>query len=285
MKNIIESKSVIMIMCFLFAIFQGHAQTAGQFSGSEVGIKASNSLVGRAVEGKDNSGSTSSAGVKGISTNGSGVFGESNQGTGVYGESTNYRGVWGSSSNNFGVVGTSSLGAGGYFQSDSLAIQMKGHMNLQSLTNNHDWRFEINSVDGYLLLFYNNVFKGSFNRMNGNYAGISDKRFKSEIATIPDGSLQDILSLRPVSYRMTDQGSNERTFGLIAQEVKEILPELIKENIFEKEKILSISSMELIPLLIKGMQEQQNQIDDLTKVVQDQQAAIALLLEKMGVER
>ena len=298
MIHLIEFKLGITTVCFLFAIFQGHTQIeveggnpgikvinaniAGQFNGMEVGIKASNSIVGSAVQGTDNSGSASSAGLKGISTNGSGVFGESTQGAGIYGESTHYRGVWGHSTNNVGVVGTSSSGAGGYFQSDSLAIQLKGHLNLQSLTNNHNWRFEINSNDGYLLLFYNDIFKGSFNSMNGNYAGISDKRFKHEISTIPDGIIEDIISLRPVSYEMDKQGDNERSFGLIAQEVWEILPDLIEENIFEKGKILSISYMELIPILIKGMQEQQQQIDDLTTIVQDQQAAIALIMEKLG---
>ncbi len=42
-------------------------------------------------------------------------------------------------------------------------------------------------------------------------------------------------------------------------------------------KIHSISYMELIPILIKGMQEQEQQIDDLTKVVQEQQATSPLL--------
>ncbi|MCB0667674.1 MAG: tail fiber domain-containing protein [Saprospiraceae bacterium] len=300
MKKITRLKSVFYISYFLFVIsilncqaqieVDGvtpgikvtNANIAGQFSGIEVGIKASNSFIGRAVEGMDNSGSGASYGVRGISTNGTGVSGESNQGAGVYGESDTYRGVWGHSSNNFGVVGTSGSGAGGYFRSDSLAVELKGHLNLQSLTNSHDWRFEINSSDGYLLLFYNNVFKGSFNNSTGNYTSISDQRFKNGISTISNSILNDILSLRPVSYKMVDQEENQRSYGLIAQEVREILPELIEENILEEEKILSISYTELIPILIKGMQEQQRQIDNLTTMIQDQMAAITYIREKLN---
>lgn len=274
MKNTNELKSGIIFILILLLKFHcpaqievdggnpgikvTNAQIAGQFNGVGAGIKATNSFVGIAVEGLDNSTSVSSIGVKGMSTNGTGVSGKSTQGAGVYGESNNYRGVWGYSSNNIGIAGTSGSGTGGYFQSDSIAAQLKGHLNLESLSNNHDWRFEINSNDGYLLLFYNNIFKGSFNSATGEYGEVSDKRFKDDIATIPNGMLKEIGSLRPVSYTMKDQEDNQKTFGLIAQEVLEILPEVVNETVINNDEVLSISSIQLIPIVINGMQEQQS---------------------------
>jgi hypothetical protein len=48
--------------------------------------------------------------------------------------------------------------------------------------------------------------------------------------------------------------------GLIAQEVKEVIPELVVED---EEGILGINYIELIPILIQSIKEQQEQIDAL----------------------
>ena len=257
-----------------------NANVAGQFNGVEAGVRATNSFVGTAVDGTDNSSSTISNGVRGYSLMGNGVFGESIQGTGVYGESQQFRGIWGSSSSSYGVYGSSDTGIGGYFRSDDIAAQLKGHLKLESLTNNHHWQIEINSAlnDGYLLLFYNDVFKGSFNRVTGEYGHVSDAQYKENIMTLQDGVLEDIAKLRPVSYTMKDDEENVINHGFIAQELRRILPHIVCETNLGEDQVLSITYTEMIPVLVKGMQEQQMMIKDLKVKIEEQQKVINSML-------
>ncbi len=262
-----------------------NANVAGDFNGIAAGIRATNSFIGTAIDGTDNSSSTSSNGVKGSSTVGKGVFGESSAGVGVFGMSDTHYGVQGVSTSSVGVRGTSDSGTGGYFSSSSVAAQLKGHLKLESLSNDHNWQIEINSAlnDGYLLLYYKGAFRGSFNSTNGNYASVSDGRSKQNIQPIKDGVLQDINAMTPVSYEMKDQNDDERTYGLVAQELQQILPAVVQTTNTEGDSLFSISYSELIPILIKGMQEQQELIEALSSQVHQQQNQILQLINQWQV--
>jgi hypothetical protein len=52
---------------------------------------------------------------------------------------------------------------------------------------------------------------------------------------------------------------------VLAQEVRELFPELVQED---KEGILSVNYSGLIPVLIESVKEQQKQIDELKKIVE-----------------
>ncbi len=67
-----------------------------------------------------------------------------------------------------------------------------------------------------------------------------------------------INKLRGVKFRWNDNGKED--FGLIAQEIKEIIPELVS---IDERDYYRVSYIELIPFLIEGMKEQQLQIDQL----------------------
>ena len=72
-----------------------------------------------------------------------------------------------------------------------------------------------------------------------------------------------VLNLRPVSFDWKDTG--EKDFGLIAEEVNEYLPELVKKD--ELGEVEGIKYSKLTSLLIKAVQDQQQQIDKLTKEI------------------
>lgn len=96
----------------------------------------------------------------------------------------------------------------------------------------------------------------------------SDERMKESIETI-DGSLEKILRLRCVSYnwRNDDQRDiKQRNIGLIAQEVRQIVPEAVSET----RGLLSISYNSITALLVNAVQEQQRQIDELRTLVNKQ---------------
>lgn len=99
----------------------------------------------------------------------------------------------------------------------------------------------------------------------GGYAP-SDRRFKNKIIPISYG-LNEILKLNPVSYewnkeKNVDRGTIGIQLGFIAQEVKDILPTSVLENI-DEEKTLALKYTELIPVVVKAIQELSAEIDQL----------------------
>jgi len=101
-------------------------------------------------------------------------------------------------------------------------------------------------------------------------SGASDRRLKSDIDQLTYG-LGEVLKLNPVSYRF--KGQNQRSLGLIAQEVEPLIDELVRSNGGE-ENYLSLDYNGFIPVLINAIQEQQ-------KMLGEQQGQIDNLVEKL----
>lgn len=57
-------------------------------------------------------------------------------------------------------------------------------------------------------------------------------------------------------------------YGVIAQEIEKVLPEVVKEN---TDGSKAVAYTEIIPVLIEAIKEQQKQIDELKKKVADLQ--------------
>ena len=93
----------------------------------------------------------------------------------------------------------------------------------------------------------------------------SDETLKEDISDIRD-PLQKIRGLRGVSFEWNDvnHSTHKSDIGLIAQEVRKIIPEVVKEN---KDGILSISYDHLIPVLIEAIKEQEKKIDELLSIL------------------
>ena len=96
----------------------------------------------------------------------------------------------------------------------------------------------------------------------------SDRRLKTDITDL-DYGLNTILQLNPVSYywKKHRDSQSHRSLGLIAQEVQPILKELVHLG-SDKDGTLSLDYVSLVPVLIKGMQEQQALIDTQAKKIE-----------------
>lgn len=92
----------------------------------------------------------------------------------------------------------------------------------------------------------------------------SDMRLKKEITALNYG-LKEIMQLRPVSYDWITNGNGSK-IGLIAQEVREIVPEVVVGN--EQEELLGMNYAELVPVLINAIKEQQKQIEKIERKVE-----------------
>jgi hypothetical protein len=129
--------------------------------------------------------------------------------------------------------------------------------------------FAVNGVEGFRMV--NNGGYGDF-YASANIIGFatmpSDERLKNNVKNLENG-LDIIEQLRPVSYTWNENMGRGNDFGLIAQEVEKILPELIHETemiqINDDEKYKTLSYERLVPFLIKSIQELNNKIKELEK--------------------
>jgi lipopolysaccharide export system protein LptC len=99
-----------------------------------------------------------------------------------------------------------------------------------------------------------------------SFAGITETsalKYKENIFSIED-TLDTVLKLRPVKYNL--KGGEKVEIGLIAEEVHELIPELIKYN--SENEIDSISYTRLAAVLIGAIKEQQTQINKLKEQIE-----------------
>lgn len=91
----------------------------------------------------------------------------------------------------------------------------------------------------------------------------SDKRLKENIHTITD-PISKVCSLRGVSYDLKE--SKKKQVGLIAQEVEQVIPEVVADI---PDGYKGIHYGNLVGLLIEAIKDQQKQIDDLTEKLEN----------------
>jgi hypothetical protein len=207
-------------------------------------------------------------------TYGQGVHGES-AATGVAGYGST--GVFGDGSN-AGVEGSSTNGDG---------VQAFGYTGIFASSNGG----------------YAGEFDGSVYASAGYYS--SDKNLKQNIREFTK-AMDIINQLHPKQYEFRSDGNYKLMnlpagshFGLIAQDVEKVLPNLIKDTKFDPSKAAALKRLnsdgkpveaqtlrsdtmhfkalnytELIPIIIKGMQEQQSSIQQQQSLIEKQQQQI-----------
>ena len=98
----------------------------------------------------------------------------------------------------------------------------------------------------------------------GDIVAYSDRRKKENIVTV-DSALDKVNKLRGVYYNRIDDESKKRQVGVIAQEIQEVLPEVVTyaEDVDE----YGVSYGNITGVLIEAIKEQQTQIEELKKLV------------------
>jgi len=108
-------------------------------------------------------------------------------------------------------------------------------------------------------------------------APCSDQRDKKDVI-IAENSLEKVLNLRGVYFNWEPEvvpnlaKTQGRQIGLIAQEVQAVLPEVVRTEIVENQELLSVNYENIVALLIEGMKEQQQQIEQLKGRIADLEA-------------
>jgi hypothetical protein len=99
---------------------------------------------------------------------------------------------------------------------------------------------------------------------NGAYLH-SDSRLKKDIESLPVGALEKIEALRGVSFRWKkDEPSAAKKYGVIAQEVEKVAPELVSQD---KEGMRSVDYPGMNALFIDAIKELKQQNDALAAQV------------------
>tara|TARA_A100001201_G_scaffold24718_1_gene27972 strand:+ start:2924 stop:5062 length:2139 start_codon:yes stop_codon:yes gene_type:complete len=126
---------------------------------------------------------------------------------------------------------------------------------------------EVGAANQVLYKDNNNVATSSanlqFNGTNLTCAGTvtanSDERLKENVRTIDD-ALNKVRSLRGVEY--DHKKTRDHCLGLIAQEVEEVIPDVVYEDALGTK---SVAYQNIVALLIEAVKDQQRQIDELKR--------------------
>ncbi|MGD1845518.1 MAG: tail fiber domain-containing protein [Salibacteraceae bacterium] len=104
----------------------------------------------------------------------------------------------------------------------------------------------------------------------------SDARYKQNIQTI--GNAMDLIGqLRGTTYTMDRENFPDRNFneglqyGFIAQELQEVMPTMVKED---QDGYLAVNYDAMVPVLVEGMKEQQDQLEVQKATIDEQNAVI-----------
>ena len=202
---------------------------------------------------------------------------------------------------NYGSFCVDGAGRGGYegFSIGDRVVMMHQNSSVAGIYNdvNNEWmmRFDLNS---YCILYHNGSEKlrtrSDGIQAQGFYYS-SDERLKENIVTI-ENAVDKVKKLRGVEYNWKDSG--ERDIGLIAQEVQEIVPEVVviqdtsdaAEGTLVNEKpkddpragledVLSIEYGHMVGLLVEAVKEQQEQIEDQKNEIEELKEMVNKLLK------
>jgi hypothetical protein len=115
----------------------------------------------------------------------------------------------------------------------------------------------------------------------GEFRQESDARYKDDIENFSD-ALDKVSRLRGVSFKWRDRPSKPdkgKQFGLIAQEVKEVLPEAVCQD---ELGFFSIAYNSITSVLIEAIKEQQAQVSALAETIKEQQVHINKVEETLS---
>jgi len=101
-------------------------------------------------------------------------------------------------------------------------------------------------------------------RATGDVIAYSDARVKDNVVTI-ENALDKVTQLRGVSYTRNDVEDKTAKIGVIAQEVLEVLPEVVQQD---DEGKYSVAYGNMVGLLIEAIKEQDKKIERLEGLVE-----------------
>ena len=99
----------------------------------------------------------------------------------------------------------------------------------------------------------------------GSILNPSDEILKRDISELLYVDIEDFKKLKPKTFSYKNDDSNRKHYGFIAQELEEIYPSLVSDNLEYK----TVNYIELIPIMLCQMQNMQNELDELKEKLKE----------------
>lgn len=147
---------------------------------------------------------------------------------------------------------------------DNISLTLGSSDDFQMFCNGSHMYMDLKSGIGNLYIRDGTTTRYTFNdngtfTATSNITAYSDVTLKENIETIPN-ALDKVLALRGVSFNRKDHEDKPRQIGVIAQEVEEVIPEVV---ITGEEGIKSVAYGNLVGLLIESIKELKAEVDEL----------------------
>ena len=142
-----------------------------------------------------------------------------------------------------------------------------GDANFLSLSSGIGYHFYGDNGTSATFYVLNN---GDVKNTNNSYGAISDISLKENI-TDATPKLADLLKVKIRNYNLIADENKEKQLGVIAQELEEIFPNMISNDkvMGTDETIKTVKYSVFVPMLIKAIQEQQSQIEELKALIKN----------------
>lgn len=101
--------------------------------------------------------------------------------------------------------------------------------------------------------------------VNGSIYNPSDERLKQNIFSIDKEKTNELFTINPVSFNYKNDPKNNNHFGVLAQDVEKIFPDLVQDNNISGYK--TVNYQEFIPIMLAKMKQMQDEIDELKQRV------------------
>jgi hypothetical protein len=111
---------------------------------------------------------------------------------------------------------------------------------------------------------------------------ISSARYKRDIRDMGSSS-EALMKLRPVTFRYRNDPSQQRQYGLVAEEVARVYPNLVSRD--AAGKVVTVHYHELVPMLLNEVQRQAEQVQRQAEQVQKQANEIRTLNTKIAQDQ
>jgi trimeric autotransporter adhesin len=138
--------------------------------------------------------------------------------------------------------------------------------------------------------YINNIFLAPIDPDSGVVVGVdsngklgtvlSSKRFKDEIKPMDEAS-EALLALKPVTFRYKDYKGSKRQFGLIAEEVAEVNPDLVVRD--KNGEIYSVRHEQINAMLLNEFLKEHRKVEKLEAKLAEQERKIEALTS--GLQR
>jgi hypothetical protein len=100
----------------------------------------------------------------------------------------------------------------------------------------------------------------------GDVTAFSDEKLKENIEVIPN-AIEKVSQIRGVTFTRNDVEDKEKVYtGVIAQEVEKVLPEVVSTT---EDDTKTVAYGNMVGLLIEAVKEQQEQINELKKQIEE----------------